>query len=100
MVCFEYQTGFNYKDTGRTLYVADFDAQQRTITNARRFANEEANPSPWFAYPRWVPTCAVCSPRADDVSQNYFAGQDRRRFWINRSTRTLSYDGLPLIVWP
>ncbi len=53
-VCFEYQTGFRYKDTGRTLYIADFDAKKRTITNARPFANEEANPSPWYAYPRWT----------------------------------------------
>ncbi len=53
-VCFEYQTGFDYKDTGRTLYIADFDAKKRTITNAKPFANEEADPSPWFAYPRWT----------------------------------------------
>jgi hypothetical protein len=53
-VCFEYQTGFNYKDTGRTLYIADFDAKKRTITNAKPFANEEANQSPWYAYPRWT----------------------------------------------
>jgi len=53
-VCFEYQTGFRYKDTGRTLYIADFDAKKRTITNARPFANEEANPNPWYAYPRWT----------------------------------------------
>lgn len=53
-VCFEYQTGFRYKDTGRTLYIADFDAKKPSITNARPFANEEANPNPWFAYPRWT----------------------------------------------
>ena len=53
-VCFEYQTGFRYKDTGRTLYIADFDAKKRTITNAKPFANEEADPNRWFAYPRWT----------------------------------------------
>ncbi len=52
-VCFEYQTGFRYKDTGRTLYIADFDAKKRTITNARPFANEEGA-NRWFAYPRWT----------------------------------------------
>jgi len=52
-VCFEYQTGFNYKDTGRTLYIADFDAKKRTITNAKPFANEEGA-NRWFAYPRWT----------------------------------------------
>ena len=34
-VCFEYQTGFEYKDTGRTLYIADFDAKKPSITNAK-----------------------------------------------------------------
>jgi len=52
-VCFEYQTGFKYKDTGRTLYIADFDAKKRTITNAKPFANEEGG-NRWFAYPRWT----------------------------------------------
>jgi hypothetical protein len=53
-VCFEYQTGFRYKDTGRTLYIADFDARRPSITNAKPFANEEGNPNRWFAYPRWT----------------------------------------------
>ncbi len=52
-VCFEYQTGFRYKDAGRTLYIADFDAKNRTITNAKPFANEEGA-NRWFAYPRWT----------------------------------------------
>jgi len=51
-VAFEYQTGFKYKDPGRTLYIADFDAKKRTITNARPIANKEGKPV-WFAYPRW-----------------------------------------------
>ena len=53
-ICFEYQTGFKYKDTGRTLYIADFDPKKRTITNAKPFANEEGDPNRWFAYPRWT----------------------------------------------
>jgi len=52
-VCFEYQTGFTYKDTGRTLYIADFDASKPSITNAKAFANE-ARADRWFAYPRWT----------------------------------------------
>lgn len=51
-VCFEYQKGFNYKDTGRTLYIADFDAEKPSITNAKPFANEQGA-NRWFAYPRW-----------------------------------------------
>ncbi len=52
-VCFEYQKGYQYKDTGRTLYIADFDAKRPSITNAKAFANEEGA-NRWFAYPRWT----------------------------------------------
>ena len=52
-VSFEYQTGFRYKDTGRTLYIADFDAKKRSITNAKAIANKEGKPH-WYAYPRWT----------------------------------------------
>ncbi|MEM7475113.1 MAG: hypothetical protein AAF483_08990 [Planctomycetota bacterium] len=51
-VCFEYQPGFKRKVPGRTLYLADFDAKTRKITNAKPIANEEGKPV-WFAYPRW-----------------------------------------------
>ncbi len=52
-VCFEYQLGHQYKDAGRTLYIADFDANKPSITNAKPFANEEGADR-WFAYPRWT----------------------------------------------
>ena len=52
-ICFEFQKGFEYKDPGRTLYMADFDGEARTITNAKAIANEDGAPV-WFAYPRWV----------------------------------------------
>ncbi|MCP4454563.1 MAG: hypothetical protein GY809_24155, partial [Planctomycetes bacterium] len=52
-VCFEYQLGHKYKDTGRTLYIADFDASEPSITKAKAFANE-ARADRWFAYPRWT----------------------------------------------
>jgi hypothetical protein len=52
-ICFEYQKGFKRKVPGRTLYLADFDAKTRTITNAKPFANKEGK-QVWFAYPRWT----------------------------------------------
>lgn len=52
-VCFEYQTGFKNTVPGRTLYVADFDAKNPAITNAKPFANKE-RANPWVAYPRWT----------------------------------------------
>ena len=52
-VCFEYQKGFVYRDPGRTLYIADFDARKPSITNPRPFANAEGV-NRWFAYPRWT----------------------------------------------
>ncbi|GAB6164163.1 hypothetical protein JCM19992_01630 [Thermostilla marina] len=53
-VCFEYQKGFKHDMIGRTLYVADFNPVERTITNAEPFANAEGARR-WFAYPRWTP---------------------------------------------
>jgi Tol biopolymer transport system component len=38
--------------TGRTLYIADFNAKQPSITGAKAFANEKGA-NRWFAYPRW-----------------------------------------------
>jgi hypothetical protein len=52
-VCFEYQTGFKRQVAGRTLYVADFDAQRPAITAAKPFANKDGKPI-WYAYPRWT----------------------------------------------
>jgi Tol biopolymer transport system component len=57
-ICFEYITFERQKllksgEPGHTLYIADFDAQQRTITNLKAFANAEEKPI-WFAYARWI----------------------------------------------
>lgn len=52
-VCFEYQGGFKHNMTGRTLYIADFDAKKPSITAAKAFANGEGA-NRWFAYPRWT----------------------------------------------
>ncbi len=52
-VCFEYQKGFKHNMTGRTLYIADFNAQKPSITSAKAFANQEGA-NRWFAYPRWT----------------------------------------------
>jgi Tol biopolymer transport system component len=52
-VCFEFQTGFTHKDPGRTLYMADFDADKRVISNIQAIANEDSKPF-WYAYPRWI----------------------------------------------
>lgn len=52
-ICFDYTEGFKPTVPGRTLYLADFDPQARTITNAIPFANE-AGDKVWFDYPRWT----------------------------------------------
>ncbi len=53
MICFEYLAGTNFTEPGHTLYVADFDAEKRTITNPKVIANAERKPF-WYAYPRWI----------------------------------------------
>ncbi len=52
-ICFEYLAGAEFTEPGHTLYIADFDAQKRTITNLKVIANKEAKPF-WYAYPRWI----------------------------------------------
>jgi len=52
-ICFEYLTGHKFTEPGHTLYIADFDAQKRAITNPKAIANEAGKPI-WYAYPRWI----------------------------------------------
>ena len=52
-ICFEFLPGAKFQEPGHTLYHADFDAQRRTITNLKAFANA-AGKQQWFAYPRWI----------------------------------------------
>ena len=52
-VCFEFMTGFTFKEPGHAIYIADFDVQKRAITNLKAIANEDEKPI-WFAYPRWI----------------------------------------------
>ncbi len=52
-VCFEFLAGADFTEPGHTLYIADFDGQQRTITNLKLIANQEGKPF-WYAYPRWI----------------------------------------------
>lgn len=57
-ICFEYitferQKGLKTGEPGHTLYIADFDARERRITNLKPFANEEGKKI-WFAYARWI----------------------------------------------
>jgi len=52
-VCFEFLKGHNFTEPGHTLYIADFDAEQRAIANLKAIANEDSKPF-WYAYPRWI----------------------------------------------
>lgn len=52
-ICFEFLPGSTFKEPGHTLYIADFDAEKRTITNLKAIANE-AGKEHWYAYPRWI----------------------------------------------
>ncbi|MBM4089654.1 MAG: hypothetical protein FJ276_09535 [Planctomycetes bacterium] len=52
-ICFEFLRGQDFTEPGHTLYIADFDAQQRSLTNLKAIANAEGKPH-WYAYPRWI----------------------------------------------
>jgi hypothetical protein len=53
MICLEFLEGREFKEPGHTLYIGDFDAERRTITNLKAIANQEKKPY-WYAYPRWI----------------------------------------------
>ncbi|MFZ5832190.1 MAG: hypothetical protein ACOY3P_19065 [Planctomycetota bacterium] len=90
-VCFEYQKGFVYNMGGRTLYVAHFDPQKRTITNAKPFANEEGKPV-WFAYPRWT---------KDESAIVYHAGGKLYLYTLaDGSTKKVSTDDNANYIYP
>jgi hypothetical protein len=90
-VCFEYQKGFLHKMSGRTLYVADFDADKGTIRNAKPFANEEGKPV-WFAYPRWT---------KDEAAIIYHAGGKLYLYTLeDGSTRKVSTDDGANYMYP
>jgi len=52
-ICFEYLPGTTFTELGHALYVGDFNAQERVITNLKIIANQERKPF-WYAYPRWI----------------------------------------------
>jgi len=90
-VCFEYQKGFVYNMGGRTLYVADFDAKKRTITDTRPFANEDGKPV-WYAYPRWT---------KDETSIVYHAGGKLYLYTLrDGSTKKVSIDDKASYIYP
>jgi hypothetical protein len=69
-ICFEFQKRLTFKGMfGRTLYIADFDVQKRTITNPKAFANEAGKPF-WFAYPRWIEGEAAVVYHSGETGKN------------------------------
>ncbi|HUT91962.1 MAG TPA: ankyrin repeat domain-containing protein [Thermoguttaceae bacterium] len=52
-ICFSHLLGHRFREPGHAIFIADFDAQKRTITNARLIANQERK-NIWYSYPRWV----------------------------------------------
>jgi hypothetical protein len=52
-ICFEFLKGSTFTEPGHILYIADFDARDRTISNLKVIANQEGKPY-WYAYPRWI----------------------------------------------
>jgi hypothetical protein len=61
-ICFEFLKGLTFQEPGDTLYIADFDAQRRTINDLKVVADREAKPlciptgAGLRASPRWCIT--------------------------------------------
>jgi hypothetical protein len=86
-ICFEYLRGNKFTEPGHTLYIADFDARSRTISNPKAIANEDGKPQ-WFAYPRWIDgeTAVVYHSSETGKNQLYVYRLD------DASTRRVSVD--------
>ncbi len=86
-ICFEFLPGSKFTEPGHTLYIADFDAQTRTITNLQAIANEAGKPI-WFAYPRWIDGESAVVYHSGETGKNqlYVYRLD------DRSTRRVSMD--------
>lgn len=68
-ICFEYLKGHKFQEPGHTLYIADFNAQQRTIANLKVIANE-AGKKIWYAYPRWIAGEAAVVYHSGETGKN------------------------------
>jgi len=68
-VCFEFLAGSKFTEPGHTLYVADFDAGKRSITNPKVIANEAGKPF-WYAYPRWIEGEAAVVYHSSETGKN------------------------------
>jgi hypothetical protein len=54
-VCFELQKGYNaYQYPGRTLYIAEFDAVTRVVSNAKAITDPQPDPKVLWLYPCWM----------------------------------------------
>jgi hypothetical protein len=87
-ICFEFLRGSKFTEPGHTLYIGDFDAVRRTVTNLKAIANKDGKPI-WFAYPRWID---------GESSVVYHSGETgKNQLYVYRlddgTTRRVSTDG-------
>jgi hypothetical protein len=68
-ICFEFLPGTRFTEPGHTLYIGDFDAAQRTITNLKAFANAPGKKI-WYAYPRWIDGEAAVVYHSGETGRN------------------------------
>jgi hypothetical protein len=68
-VCFEFLSGHNFTEPGHTLYLGNFDVEQRTITDLKAIANEAGQPF-WYAYPRWIEGEAAVIYHSSETGHN------------------------------
>jgi hypothetical protein len=68
-LCFEFMKGQNFTEPGHTLYIADFDAKERTIRNLKVIANGAGKPF-WYAYPRWIGGEAAVIYHSSELGKN------------------------------
>jgi hypothetical protein len=94
-ICFEFLQGNKLTEPGHMLYMADFDAETRTITNLKAIANQAGKPV-WFAYPRWIDSESAVVYHSGETGKN--------QLYVYRleddSTRRVSSDPLADYRYP
>ena len=89
-VCFELRPNGRgpYRFVGHVLYIADFDAKARTITNPKVIANAEANPAPDVPLPSMDPRRKAPSSTTPNKHRDSSLANDDTDIW-SRGQSTL-----------
>lgn len=96
-ITYEYQRGWEgWKYTGKTLYIADFDARTPAVTRPRLIANEALDRDLTYLYPRWTKDESAVVYHCDKTGKKQLYMYRLR----DRSTTRVSTDARAVYMFP